>query len=543
MLTTKKHQETTANTGAKAGLFFQPKLTVNAPNDRYEQEADVMADRVMRMKDPATSDAFFTSAVLPIQRKCKHCEEEENHVHRKESGTKAPQVNAGFENYVSSLGIRGKPLSAQERSFFEPRFNRDFSDVRVHTDSEAAHSAQGINALAYTSGNNIVFNSGQYQPGSDYGKRLLAHELTHVVQQEGAGRRVRQRDSPGTIQRQEDDRGVVTGSASACGIPSECPATFCTPFPSTLIASAARDSMAPVLLEGIAAKVSPRVVFLWRQYLYGGSPSRDLSSHFGSDFTTSLTTFNTTTFLVNALISRLTTFPPVFPPGQTSVVLDIRGLIPAEIAQIDTPGDPEVMDFNVIGEIPGNIAGGVGRTQLSCPVGAQPSPFDDAREANGTVIVTQQTNGTLLVQPNIGFTVVDTIDLCPGNCGASLEQVATIPMSKMEASGISGDVPFVVNFPSPPVSAISIAPSTPPTLAPPVPGTISGQVTASVLRIRERADLSAPISGRYRRNETIAINCQVTGSEVDGNNVWYQTDQGFVSARYVTLLGSAPALC
>lgn len=183
MLTTKKHQETTANTGAKAGLFFQPKLTVNAPNDRYEQEADAMADRVMRMKDPTTSDAFFTPAVLPIQRKCKHCEEEENHVHRKESGTRAPNVNAGFENYVSSLGIRGKPLSAQERSFFEPRFNRDFSDVRVHTDSEAAHSAQGINALAYTSGNNIVFNSGQYQPGSDYGKRLLAHELTHVVQQ------------------------------------------------------------------------------------------------------------------------------------------------------------------------------------------------------------------------------------------------------------------------------------------------------------------------------------------------------------------------
>ncbi|MBK8553598.1 MAG: DUF4157 domain-containing protein [Ignavibacteria bacterium] len=77
----------------------------------------------------------------------------------------------------------GTVLPKQVRSFFEPRFGYDFSNVRIHKDSVAAKSAQSINALAYTSGNNIVFNQNQYSPGTDRGKRLLAHELTHVVQQ------------------------------------------------------------------------------------------------------------------------------------------------------------------------------------------------------------------------------------------------------------------------------------------------------------------------------------------------------------------------
>ncbi|WP_257671000.1 eCIS core domain-containing protein, partial [Parapedobacter tibetensis] len=124
--------------------FFQSKLTVNQPNDPYEQEADMMADRVMRMAD------------VGIQRKCTHCEEEEKQIHRKESRDSTPQVQPGFERYVSHLNGGGRALSIQERSFFEPRFDRDFSDVRIHTDSSAAESAQSINALAYTTGNNIV---------------------------------------------------------------------------------------------------------------------------------------------------------------------------------------------------------------------------------------------------------------------------------------------------------------------------------------------------------------------------------------------------
>lgn len=77
----------------------------------------------------------------------------------------------------------GQPLDAATRSFFEPRFGHDFSKVRVHTDRESAESARAVGALAYTVGRQIVFDAGQYRPEAASGRRLLAHELTHVVQQ------------------------------------------------------------------------------------------------------------------------------------------------------------------------------------------------------------------------------------------------------------------------------------------------------------------------------------------------------------------------
>jgi hypothetical protein len=80
----------------------------------------------------------------------------------------------------------GQPLDEGTRSFFEPRLGHDFSRVRIHTDSRAAESAQAVGALAYTVGSNVAFNEGRYEPGSTAGRRLLAHELAHVVQQEGS---------------------------------------------------------------------------------------------------------------------------------------------------------------------------------------------------------------------------------------------------------------------------------------------------------------------------------------------------------------------
>lgn len=165
-------------------VFFQPKLTVNQPNDIHEQEADAMADKVMRMADnPAASNTFFKPADGEVQRKCQACEEEDKFVHRKESDGNGMQGEHDLDNYVGSLGASGQPMPESSRKFFEPKFGRDFSNVKIHTDSVAAKSAQSINALAYTTGNNIVFNSGQFAPDSDSGKKLMAHELTHVVQQ------------------------------------------------------------------------------------------------------------------------------------------------------------------------------------------------------------------------------------------------------------------------------------------------------------------------------------------------------------------------
>jgi hypothetical protein len=183
----KQYQPTAepAQAGRTLQPFFQPKLSINQPNDAYEVEADAMADKVMRMEMPSNGLQLKPLPISSVQRKCAHCEEEQK-MQRKEMNGSETTADAGLESYVGNLQSGGQALSTEARSFYEPRFGYDFSNVKVHTDSIAAKSAQSINALAYTSGSNIVFNSGQYSPNTDSGKRLLGHELTHVVQQ-GSG--------------------------------------------------------------------------------------------------------------------------------------------------------------------------------------------------------------------------------------------------------------------------------------------------------------------------------------------------------------------
>ncbi|MBK8983216.1 MAG: DUF4157 domain-containing protein [Ignavibacteria bacterium] len=120
-----------------------------------------------------------------IQRKCKECEEEET-LQKKNLNNDEVDADSNFESYVDNLNSGGERLSDEARKFFEPKFGYDFSNVKIHKDSVATKSAQSINALAYTSGNNIVFNQNQYSPETDTGKKLLGHELTHVIQQ-GSG--------------------------------------------------------------------------------------------------------------------------------------------------------------------------------------------------------------------------------------------------------------------------------------------------------------------------------------------------------------------
>ncbi len=157
--------------GGSAGmpLFLQPKLAISRPDDPAEQEADRVADQVMRMPEQS------------IQRQCAACEEEEAvTVSRKAEGSVAGEAPRSVH---ATLRSPGQPLSASTRAFFEPRFGRDLSQVRVHTDGEAQQSARDVNALAYTVGSHVVFGGGRYAPEAPDGQRLLAHELTHVVQQ------------------------------------------------------------------------------------------------------------------------------------------------------------------------------------------------------------------------------------------------------------------------------------------------------------------------------------------------------------------------
>ncbi|MEO6232014.1 MAG: DUF4157 domain-containing protein [Ferruginibacter sp.] len=162
-------------------LFFQPKLTINTPNDQYEQEADAIADKVMRMAKPGVQ--LKPLPIIAIQRKCAHCEDEEQQLQRKETNDEEVTADYNLESHIRGLSGGGQPLPNDLRNFYEPRFGYDFSNVKIHTNTDAAKSAESINALAYTSGNHIVFNSGEFSPGTDTGKKLLGHELTHVVQQ------------------------------------------------------------------------------------------------------------------------------------------------------------------------------------------------------------------------------------------------------------------------------------------------------------------------------------------------------------------------
>ncbi len=128
-----------------------------------------------------------------VQRKCDDCEKEEK-VQKKEDKKEEDQqvqkkgndstVSAGTpSSYTNNLSGKGNPLPKSAQQFFGARMGYDFSDVKVHTDKDAADSAKAIHAKAYTLGNNIVFNEGEYNSESNEGKKLMAHELTHVMQQ------------------------------------------------------------------------------------------------------------------------------------------------------------------------------------------------------------------------------------------------------------------------------------------------------------------------------------------------------------------------
>jgi hypothetical protein len=160
--------------------IVQTKLSVSSPTDEHEKEADKTADKVMRMQEGTA----YPTPISPVQRKCDHCEEEEKKVPRKETTSAASGSFMAPPSVSKAINRSGQPLESKTRSFMETRFQRPFGHVQVHTDGESAQSARDIQAKAYTSGNHIVFAEGQYQPHTEGGRHLLAHELTHVVQQQ-----------------------------------------------------------------------------------------------------------------------------------------------------------------------------------------------------------------------------------------------------------------------------------------------------------------------------------------------------------------------
>jgi outer membrane protein OmpA-like peptidoglycan-associated protein len=178
------------------GRVLQKKLAINRPGDIYEQEADRVADAVMRMPASMPAQEFVRESGLPSRLQCCSCGKPVSSGERceacKKQGTKLQRSsttsspeNASAPPIVHDvLNSAGRPLDGATRQFMEPRFGQDFSNVRVHTGSQAAESATAVNALAYTVGNHVVFGRSQYAPATQAGRKLLAHELTHTVQQE-----------------------------------------------------------------------------------------------------------------------------------------------------------------------------------------------------------------------------------------------------------------------------------------------------------------------------------------------------------------------
>jgi len=173
--------------------LIQPKLKIGAPNDKYEQEAERVAEQVMRM--PVLNTVQTQTSPPRIQRFCPECEqeihrqpeeeEEEELIQTKAESGRTPQLNPGIASQIQGLKGGGQALDSATRAFMEPRFGQDFGQVRIHADNRAAGLAQSVNARAFTLGRDVVFGAGQYQSQSTEGQRLMAHELAHVVQQAG----------------------------------------------------------------------------------------------------------------------------------------------------------------------------------------------------------------------------------------------------------------------------------------------------------------------------------------------------------------------
>ena len=198
--------------------LIQTKLTVGAAGDRYEQEADRVAQQVMTMPAPASTQAAIqrqaeeeeeiqakplVASITPLVQRAP---EEEEELQAKPIVQRVPEeeeelqakpdiqraagagfaVSGDFEQDLAATRGGGSPLSDGVRDFMEPRFGADFSGVRIHTGSESAQLNRAVSAQAFTLGQDIYLGAGKEDVESAQGKSLLAHELTHVVQQTGA---------------------------------------------------------------------------------------------------------------------------------------------------------------------------------------------------------------------------------------------------------------------------------------------------------------------------------------------------------------------
>lgn len=189
----------------KKGKPLQAKLRIGDADDTFEREADRVAERILGASGPADVSANAVSSTLS------------------RVAAAAPSTSIDAPAAVASvLSSPGQALDRATRGFFEPRFGRDLRHVRVHTDASAAASARAVDALAYTVTDHIVFDVGQFAPGTEAGRRLLAHELAHTIQQGagGAGPYVARQPNPEAGSREME---ITIPDRPSTGDPSDAP--------------------------------------------------------------------------------------------------------------------------------------------------------------------------------------------------------------------------------------------------------------------------------------------------------------------------------
>ncbi len=639
--------------GNEAFGVLQAKMTLGQPGDKYEQEADRVADAVMRMPEPCgqrpeeqeeekeeeVRTKPLVGQITPlvqrqdevkdeeeeeegpvqakllantqVQRKGELEEDEDDGVlNAKSAPGQAPEVTPDLEARINDMrSSDGQPLDSATRAFMEPRFGFNFSRVRVHTGSRAAETARAVNAQAFTLASNVVFGAGRYAPETHQGKRLMAHELTHVVQQSGeSGHRRNSKQSltheeakqpnpdsqvkknaspsgvpaaqpvmescpltlsspracpfggachscparvqakltvgqPGDKQGLEADRVAdavmrmpqsssqrpgLTTLESADSVQGEapetldfgvvakwihdaieeadedalyqelemlrhhseairllkeayaskyrktleeairgefseaetkyalrflgpqpeefiprpsCDANYCKPFKDKKKAEAELKAQWKYLAK-VLALATPVEEDVWELYLKGGTAKRvDYSARYGKDFAEHTKTKEATRFLRNEMrreLEKRTARACIADPLR----LDIKRFVPnaVNIAAL------RMLRFDNYMTVPGVIAGGIGFNQTDYKIGKEFSAHADGRKVDGFVTLKRDDLNNYSGTARITYTVNDTIDFCPGNCGSLPAQLVTVIMSRFEATGLSGDVPFTVSF-------------------------------------------------------------------------------------------------
>jgi hypothetical protein len=316
---------------------------------------------------------------------------------------------------MSDVGGEGLELDPDTREFMEPRFQADFSGVRVHVDSVAAESAAALNAHAYAYGDHIVFAAGQYRPETEPGRKLLAHELAHVVQarRDGGAEPVVRRD---------------------CGDP-----TFCTPYPTRAAALAVKDRIRQFYLPVELAKWGVNSLMLYVLYLSrhrGDSLTPvvfdDPASDVVESFADAWATADDQDAIIDLIGARLRGTPL---SDYTTTIMSIENFVSR--AEMDN----RPINYSNPASIAGHIAGGIS--------GSDAGP--DYRKIQWGNVTLEKvpligSTGYVRVETTLHYEVGDAVDFCPGDCGSPAEQTVTVPMSRLEASDEAYDVPFIVRF-------------------------------------------------------------------------------------------------